>query len=384
MQGRRSADFPRRLARRARRTSPPRARKTIVQVTWSLIAGGSEIYALTLASRLDQRFRSVMCAVDRGGVLEPEIRRLGIPFEVMHRRPGIELRLMWRMYRLFRRHRVDVVHTHHFNQLFYSAIAARLAGARVMHTEHDISQLDRPRIRVAMRALSLLCDHVVAVGSEVAGVLRQRVGINAGKIHVIGAGVDVPDKLMSRQEARSQLGLNESDAVVAIVARLSPEKNHQLLLEAFSRVVHRIPNAILLIVGKGECEAEIERSIERLSLGRHVRMLGVRRDVGRILAACDVFVLSSDREGLPIAVLEAMAAARPVVATAVGDVGRPVRDGQTGRLVPAKDSAALADALVQVLADPDRAAAMGRCGRRLVAQQYSLRQMINEHERMYL
>src|SRR3954447_4543668 len=108
-------------------TTAPRLR--VMQVTWSLVAGGSEVYALKIASNLDpRRFESLMCAMDRGGKLEGEIDRLGIPRFVMHRRDGIDWRMMFRMRRLLRENKIDVIHTHHFNQLFYSAIAAQLSG----------------------------------------------------------------------------------------------------------------------------------------------------------------------------------------------------------------------------------------------------------------
>ncbi|HEY7545199.1 MAG TPA: glycosyltransferase, partial [Blastocatellia bacterium] len=123
--------------------------------------------------------------------------------------------------------------------------------------------------------------------------------------------------------------------------------------------------------------------IERLGLQNTVEMLGVRRDVARLLAAADVFVLSSDREGLPIAALEAMAARRPVVATSVGDLPLVVRDGETGRLVPASDEKAMAEALIELLSDTARARLMGERARLMVAEGFSLQAMIERHAALY-
>ena len=104
----------------------------VMQVTWSLVAGGAEIYALTIAKNLSpEHYITQLCALDQGGALEDEIKRLGIPYSVMNRRQGIDLRLIWRLYRLFARARPRIIQTHHFNQLFYSFIGARLAGARL-------------------------------------------------------------------------------------------------------------------------------------------------------------------------------------------------------------------------------------------------------------
>src|SRR4028118_986802 len=127
-------------------------RRAVMQVTWSLVAGGAEMYALTIASHLDARkYKGMLCAVDQGGALEAEIQQLGIPYFVMNRRPGIELGLMWRLYKLFRQQRVAVLHTHHFNQLFYSLLGAKLVGARIIHTEHSTETYARQRLRTAIR-----------------------------------------------------------------------------------------------------------------------------------------------------------------------------------------------------------------------------------------
>jgi glycosyltransferase involved in cell wall biosynthesis len=358
-------------------------KRKVMQVTWSFVAGGAEVYAFTIASRLNpQKYSSLMCALDQGGPLQQEIERLGIPCFVMNRRQGIDLPLMWKLYRLFLRHEVDVVHTHHFTQLFYSALGAKLAGARIIHTEHSVEQLKRKSLRIALRLISLLCDRVIAIGGESARALGQA-GVPARKLTVICAGIDAARFCASRSESRRALGLQLGDRVASIVARLSPEKNHRLLLEAFAEVAARLQAAKLLIVGDGPQREEIREEIARLGLQERAFMLGIRRDLPSILAASDVFVLSSDREGLPVAALEAMAAAKPVVATSVGDLPLIVRHGETGLLVARRDRAALANALTQILSDEDLATRLGTNARKLVERNYSLQKMIERHEALY-
>jgi glycosyltransferase involved in cell wall biosynthesis len=360
---------------------PPR---TVLQLTWSLVAGGAETYALTIADNLDRaKYRPAFCAVDQGGALEAEVRRRGYPCAILWRRPGVELALMWRLYRLFRQWKVRVVHTHHFNQLFYGVLGARLAGARVIHTEHSVECYKRPRLRVALRLLSLLCHTVTVIGRDGERTLRARVGIPARKLRLIRAGVGLPEQSESRADARAAMGLSDSDRVVAIVARLSPEKNHRLLLSAFATVARELPAARLLIAGDGPERDAVAREVARLSLTDRVQLLGVRRDVARILTASDLFVLCSDREGLPIAVLEAMAAGRPVVATAVGDLPSVVRDGEGGLIVPPGDPGALANAMSAILSEPARAAAMGARGRQLVERTYGVGPMLDKLQNLY-
>lgn len=359
-------------------------RRTVMQVTWSLVAGGAEMYALTLASGLNPRsYRTLMCGVDQGGALEAEIARRDIPYFVMNRRQGIDWRLMWRMFELFRRERVDVIQTHHFNQLFYCLPAALLLGIRVIHTEHSVEAYKRRRLRWALKLLSGFVHRVTVIGGDGQRVLSQQVGIPAQKLRIIRAAVDLRRFQEDRAQSRRQLEIEAQRPVAVIVARLFPEKNHILLLAAFKEVLKTVPDALLMIVGDGVEEKSIRDEIELLQLGASVRMLGVRRDIPMILAAADAFVLCSDREGLPIAVLEAMAAARPVVATRVGDLPAVVQDGQTGLLVDARHQKQLADAIGSLLSDPQRAQRLGQNGRHCVARDFSLEQMIQEHETLY-
>jgi glycosyltransferase involved in cell wall biosynthesis len=179
------------------------------------------------------------------------------------------------------------------------------------------------------------------------------------------------------------LGLDAEDKVVVIVARLYPEKNHRLLLDAFARAVAEVPRAKLLVVGEGIEQESIERRIEELGIGQQVKLLGVRRDIPTILATADVFVLCSDREGLPIAVLEAMASSLPVIATKVGDLPLVVRDKQTGILVEPSNVRELARSLMKLLSNREYSTSLGAAGRALVQREYSLEQMVRQHELLY-
>lgn len=360
------------------------AKCTVMQITWSLVAGGAETYAMTIALGLERpRYRALMCAIDQGGALEDEIRRRQVPVFVMNRRQGIDWMLMWKMYRLFRREKVDVIHTHHFAQLFYSLPAAKLLGIRVIHTEHSVEAYKKPRLRWAMKLMSHFCHKVTAIGADGEKTLRDKVGISRKKLQVIHAAVDMQRFTQTRDAARAALDLHADDRVAVIVARLFPEKNHALLLEAFAQVVETLPDAKLLIVGDGILQEMIEQAIIERDLQQNVRLLGVRRDIPMILAASDVFVLCSTREGLPIAVLEAMAARLPVVATSVGDLPLVVHDGWTGSLVPSGDADKLAQSLTHLLSDPDLSTRMGMSGFGVVNETYSLQRMLDAHERLY-
>lgn len=359
-------------------------RRCVMQITWSLVAGGAETYALTVASGLDKsKYRSVMCGVDQGGALEGEISRRRIPYHILNRRDGIDVGLFWRMFKLFRREHVDVIHTHHFNQLFYSILAAKVLGIRIIHTEHSVEAYKRRRLRWALWLMSFMCHKVTAIGVDGENTLLRKVGISRKKLQIIRAAVDLDRFKLDAAAARKELGITDADRVISIVARLYPEKKHILLLRAFARVLAKVPGAKLLIVGEGTEREAIMKEVGDLQIQRNVMVMGVRRDIPEILAASDICVLCSDREGLPISVLEAMAASRAVVATSVGDLPLVVKDGKTGLLVESGNEVELADAMTRLLQDPGMAKRLGAAGRALIEQDYSLDLMVQRHSALY-
>jgi len=359
-------------------------RMHVVQVPWSLLTGGSERYSVDLAESLDpQRYTTSVIAFSGGGKLEQELSDLAIPWSIAGRHSRGKMATMWGIYNLLRKTRPDVVHTHHFAPLFHSLLGAKLVGARLVHTEHKMDILATSSYkRFALRVMSWFCSATVAVGDQGADFLRDAVGVNSRKIHVIPGGVRLGGTPITKNEARRTLGLKQDELIAVMVARLRPEKNHLLLLRAFHKVSQDLPTAKLLLVGDGTEHQAIEALIVQLGLTERVALLGARTDVACILAACDVFVLSSDSEALPISVMEAMASGLPVVATDVGDMKMLVHQGVTGWLVPAGDADAIAAALVELLRDTNKASEFGLRGREL-AQEFSVAAMVRKYEALY-
>ena len=359
-----------------------------LQVCQSLEAAGSQQYAVSLAAELNRRlYTPVVCSMNEGGPLEAELLAREIPFTVMNSPAGLRPEALWHLFKLFRRTRAEVVHTHHFRQLLHSIVPAKLVGARLVHTEHTslnhpLDDYGKLRCRIALRLLSRMCDAVVAVGTDGAQFLRDEIGIPGDKVYVVPGGINIEQYCESRQDCRLALGFQTTDRIIVTVARLYPQKNHRLLLAAFDILHRKSENAKLLIVGGGPEEGVVRAEIDRLGLGLSVSMLGIRRDIPRILAASDLFLMSSDFEGVPISVLEAMAACLPVVSTNVGDLPMVVRDGVNGRLVPPGNPEALAAAALEVLSEPGVAARMGAAGRRHV-ENFTARAMAEKYEQLY-
>jgi glycosyltransferase involved in cell wall biosynthesis len=232
------------------------------------------------------------------------------------------------------------------------------------------------------RLLAPITDAFIAVAEPHARYLADHEGCPARKVRVIPNGVDV-ERFRPREPnpaLREELGLPSTAPVVAIVAALRPEKNHELFLRAAALVRQQLPAVQLLIIGDGSRRPALESLAEQLSLTAATHFLGTRHDVPELLSLVDVVALTSHMEANPVSILEAMASAKPVVATRVGSVPETVIDGQTGYLVAPGDASQLADRIVSLLKDPVRAAAMGRAGRESVVSGWSIQRMVEGYE----
>ena len=357
----------------------------LAQVVYELSPGGSEVLAWRIAKALNQggRYSCSLYAVNRGGPLAQMLAADGIPARAFSREDRLDLGLIGRLARQFRADKVQLVHTHHLCQLIYGGIAGRLAGARVVHTEHEFYTIGRRRAQRILRILSVLADVVTAVAEPVTEFLRHRVGIPRAKLKTIPNGVDVVCFQSARPVTRAALGWRDEDVVIGCVARLEPEKGHTILLDAFRRVHARLPQTRLLLIGDGSERRRLTMMVDSYGLNGAVRFLGMQGEIPELLATCDLVTLASFNEGLPMAALEAMAAGKPVVATRVGDVPAVVEDGKTGLLVPSGDVGALAGALAALIADQKKRQWFGSQAIEVVKTRYSFDRTLEQYEEVY-
>lgn len=356
----------------------------VMQLLHSLQRGGSEHLARDLSLRFHPaRIRSSVCAVDLDGPLRRDFAEAAIPVHVTGRKPGFDWRLVFKLYSTFRRMRVDVVQTHHLTQLIYGGLAARLAGAALIHVEHEYFTLASETAQRRLRLLARLCQRVVTIGDSVRDFLLDRAGLPASKVEVIANGVDVVRYDPAPRVSRASLGLPLDGRLVGHVARLDPAKDQVTLLRAFRCVKEAHPDARLLIVGDGPRRAALECSAQELGIAARVTFLGARPDVADLLPHIEVFAMSSVKEGLPLVILEAMSCAKPVVATAVGEVPDVVRHGVTGLTVRPGDPSALAEGIVSLLDRPHWGAELGRRGRCTVEERFNLATTVRQYEALY-
>jgi glycosyltransferase involved in cell wall biosynthesis len=280
--------------------------------------------------------------------------------------------------------RINLIHTHGFKADFYGYCAAHRLGIPVVSTQHGWTSSNR-RIRLYEQLDLLMLRRfikVVGVSQEIGAVLIRE-GVSKKRITVISNGISVPPAGEKSGEFLKSLGASTASPIVGIVGRLSVEKGHRDFLSAAEKV-HRVRPAVRFwIVGSGTLRDELADYAESLGMTGAVRFLDFRSDMDRIFSHLDIIVSASLREGIPIALLEAMALARPVIATRVGGIPTFIRDGMNGILVPPQNPKILADRIIDLLDHPSKRKMLGARARRTVTEHYSSTLMNDDYYRLY-
>ena len=367
--------------------------KTVLHTESSPGLGGQEIRTLTEAGWIAERGWRVLIAAQPHGRLLPRARALGLAVVAQRMRGAWDPGALFGLVQLIRREQIDVVHTHSSIDGWLGGMAARLTGRPVLRTRH----VSIPIRRGWNPVYRWLADRVITSGEAI----RQLViaaGVPPAHVVAIPAGVKLDDFADGEggEAALRSLGLAEGPSpggaapdphvdpirgpsrirsrgpIIGSVAMFRGSKGHDHLLDAFSRVHARRPDARLLLVGDGGRREWAERLARERGLSEAVVFTGFRTDVPALLAAMDCFVLASTRtEGVPQSLLQAAAAGIPLVASRIGGIPEVVEDGVTGLLVPPEDPAALAAAIEQTLEDPAAAAARARAARKRAEERFS-------------
>ncbi|WP_459938122.1 GT4 family glycosyltransferase PelF [Desulfonatronum parangueonense] len=355
----------------------------VMQVIYAFNVGGSESVARDIALKLNTNVEHAVASLEYDGHFREVFDTNNVRTYVIDRKPTEFLGPMLRIWNAMRSFKPHVVHTHHLYQLFYSWPGALLCGARLIHTEHEYYSLLPEKYRSRLHRISRFCNAVTGVNKETSDFLVQKVKISKSKVHTIVNGIDL-QKFKNSSCNREQFGIAADDLVAGIVARLHPVKDHSMLLHAFRTVVDKLPKAKLLIVGDGAERENLEKQRDALGLEHNVKFLGTRSDIPNILSCIDLFVLASWKEGLPLSILEAMAAGKPVVATDVGGVPSVVNNSNSGIIVPHRNPEAMAEAILQMLFNKNNMERYGSAGRRYVEDNYSLDKSISKYASLYM
>ena len=370
------------------------APRRVLHLLSTLQRGGTEMALLRLLPRMDPACWSFRVAWlhGPGDLVAPFAAACGgVPPEPLGLRFKADLRVLPRIVRMARREHVDLIQTHMDLADYYGAAAARLTGSRLVSIRQNADEFRTRRTwkRPPFLALEHLsyaaADAVVAVSEGLVDFLARAERLPRHKTVVIPNGVDemIAARAPERSAARRTLGWPAAGPVLGSVGRLAEQKGHRYLLLAFPAILAGHPEARLVLAGEGPERAALEAEARRLGIDGRVLFLGHRDDVATILAALDLFAFPSLWEGMPMALLEAMSLALPVVAARGVGVDEAVTDGVTGLLVAPRDVEGTAAALLRLLRDPAEAARLGDAARCRVHERYALGRVADQFDRLY-
>ena len=375
-------------------TRPGRPR--VLHLINSFDAGGTERQAVELLNRLDEkRFETQLAVLGWRGPLRRQIVER-FPYATEFPLYGFfnanAVKQLLRLRETMIEKRIAVLHTHDFYSGALGVTAARLGGIRVIAAQRHLRLSERRIHDWGTRYIHRLATRLLVNAEGIRDHILKMGSVSPGKIVVIHNGLDAPSRneidaraLRERRRAGllAELGLDAGARVVGCVAGLKPVKGHRHLLEAAAKVMKADARVHLVLVGDGELRDGIAAHARWLGIGARTSLLGHREDSAQLAAAFDVAVLASLSEGLPNAVMEAMAAGAPVVATAVGGVPELIEDGKTGFLVPPADSEALAERIEYALSQADLTGLIAMRGRQFIIERFGMERMVAAVEKLY-
>lgn len=365
-------------------TSPRR----ILHLFVTLPMGGAENLLLSVLRRLDpERFASTVCCIGERGLLGDQVAAMGVPLVELHRlqKGGLDKNIVPALVDMIRRERIDLVHSHLYHANFYGRLAAIKAGVPAVASVHNT--YTHPKL---LRCIInwYLARHTAAIitgSDEIRRDVIRYDRVPESLVELIPNSVDISrsTSAISQSQARSNIGLPETALILGTVGRLEKQKGHRYLIEALDLLVRNGKNAYLLLIGEGRERSALEHLTRQLGLQERVRFLGTRNDLGDLFRAMDLFVMPSLWEGLSLAMLSAMAAGLPVIATSVGGVRQVLGKDEYGFTVPPGDAQALASRITSCVANGQNTLNLATKGAQHVRDHYSDDAMVKHVEAVY-
>jgi glycosyltransferase involved in cell wall biosynthesis/peptidoglycan/xylan/chitin deacetylase (PgdA/CDA1 family) len=369
----------------------------ILQVAYKSEIYGGEKVLLDLTRGLMDKGHDLFVVCPYQGPLIDVLKAEGARVFVIPMRKTYDLLAIYSLYKFLRKNKIDVIHSHGLLVNILSRVASYLANTRVsISTAHIplnlksrkqaqnlLEKLMVPYYLILDNVSALFNHRVIAVSHAVKRDLTEQ-GVDPSRIVVVQNGMDLNGVKRNNRAIKAPLNRNGNYPIVGTITRLSPQKDIPTFLRMANLIIKDVPKTHFVVVGDGEKRRELQDLAENLGLEDHVEFLGYREDALDILNTFDIFALSSLWEGLPIVILEAMAARKPVVATAVDGVTEAVEHGKTGLLVEPRRPDLLAKSVVELINNPDRAKTMGKKGREKLEKSFSIERVINTVEQVYL
>jgi len=365
-------------------------RPTICHVIHALGVGGAELLVDVMVRRLSDHYRCVIAVLDDIGEIGEKLQADGFVVEHLHRQPGIDRGCAKRLDSFAKREGAEVLHAHQYTPFFQAMLSRGLTGSRpVLFTEHGrhFPELPSRKRSIVNRLLLRRQDRLVGVGGAVRRALIDNEGLPSSRVEVVYNGVDLRALASAASDARprirAEFGFADEDFIAIQVARLHDLKDHITAVKTIQQTRPIAPPIRLLIVGEGDERYAIETAIREHQLENHVVLAGNRTDIADLLAASDAFLMTSISEGIPLTIIEAMAAGLPVVSTAVGGIPEMIDHEVSGFLAQAGDHKALAKHLLKLQQSPSLRKSISSKGRDRAEQLFSLQGMLNGYRHIY-
>lgn len=348
----------------------------VLFIIWSLERGGAERFLAGLLEHIDRtRFDPVLCCLNWKGEWAEPLEKKGIKVIALNKKDGIDLKAFRALVRIIREGRFQVVNTHLWLADVMGRMAAILCGVPVIiTTAQNVDIWKKWHHRLVDRVLSNKTTKMIAVSRAVKEYYHRQVGVPEDKIEVIPNAIDtaVYENPGDVSYLYKEFDLKPEDFVLVCVGRLNFQKGHKYLLKSLKGIYNEFPDTKVLIVGEGEERDNLKRMAEDYGIMPSLRFTGQRKDIPQVLALSRALILPSIFEGLPLCVLEAMASARPVIATDVGGTKELAVDGQTAFIVEPKKPELLSEAIRRLRALHDQGRQMGINGREIVMRNFSI------------
>lgn len=365
------------------------SKKRLMQITHDLAIGGLQQVVVNLCRSINkEKFHISVVCMRSLGEFAGEVRDLGIQvYHLPQKENGTNYFAFVHLARLLKEKKIEIIHTHNTQPFVEGTIAAKLAGVKtIVHTEHARDFPDKKRYMLAEFFASLFANKVVGVSDHTVRNLYKFEKISLKKLIKIENGIcgEKFQGQIDKAKKKNELEITVKGPVIGVGVRLTDQKGISFLLQAMPTVIRAFPEVLLIIAGKGLLEYQLKKECFEIGINHNVRFLGPRTDIHELLQVFDLYVLPSIWEGLPMVLLEAMAAGCPIVATDVGGVSDAVKNGINGSLVRPADPAHLSQEIIRILKNDKLRAEYRENGLSIFNEKFSAEAMALAYERLYL
>lgn len=359
----------------------------ICYVIGTLEIGGAEKQLLKLCANIDKtKFQPTVISLRSGGPLKKEFLKKGIRVIEADKKQKIDIGFFFRLIRILKKEKPDIVHTFMFTANTWGRISAVLCKTPVIFSsERCVDVYKRWYHLLIDRFLLFFTKQVIANSQSVKQFYMQFEHINKRKISVIRNGLNIKkfQNLQLSPDKKKELGLDRAEYIVGAGGRFTEQKGFTYLLKSIPAILREFPECVFVIIGDGSLRKSFEELVMNLHIEKNVVFTGYRNDITEIFSACDLIAAPSLFEGMPNIVMEAMALGKAVVATDIPEMKEVIQDGCTGLLVPVKDTIALSEKIIYLLKNLQVRQEMGQRGYELIRKEFSVDNMVKSYEKLY-